>query len=233
MKILGVVTARAGSVRLPGKNLAMLGNKPLIAWSIEVGLKTCNKVVTTTDGDEIARQASFYGSDVVQRPPELATGAPWMHMASVLHAHDNARGGPYDAILLLQPTSPFRTVEDVQAAKSVMERTGAESVISVIRFPVEDTLFKMGWQGRLRPAANDQDWIFTPNGAIFLAKTDTLREPAPRGGWYGPYSYAYEMPRERSVDIDTRADFEAAAAALAAGEPAEEVTRKKTASFPV
>jgi CMP-N,N'-diacetyllegionaminic acid synthase len=231
MKILAVVTARAGSKRLPGKNIAMLGGKPLIAWSIEVGLATCAKVVTTTDGTDIADIARRYGSDVVMRPPEIALGLPGMHLKSVLHAVDHAEGGPYDAVLLLQPTCPFRTADDVIACRKIMEDNNAESVISVKKVIVEDTFFKIGYAGRLRPAANEQDSIYTPNGAVYLTRTEVLQMEPPRGGWYGPLTYGYVMPLERSVDIDTHADFESAAAMLDAdGNFAAPGTDKKLAA---
>lgn len=205
MKILGVVTARGGSKRLPNKNLAPLGGKPLIAWSIEVGLETCHEVVTTTDSQEIAAVARRFGSAVLMRPDELARDDTPSEPV-VIHAACKADGGPYDAVLLLQPTSPFRTVDDVRAAIEVMDRTGADSVLSVVEFKTAGYLFGLGHAGRLRDMSlHSATW--TPNGAIYLIRWDFLMEG---GDWYGDHAYGYVMPPERSLDIDTHADFDAA-----------------------
>ncbi len=208
MKVLGVITARGGSKRLPNKNTAMLGGKPLIAWSIEVGLATCHHVVLSTDSEFIAGVAKQHGCKVIMRPPELCGDAD--HVSVVIHAARNAEDGPYNAVLLLQPTSPFRDERDVVAAQKMMEDTSADSVISVVEFPKADTLFTLGHANRMR-GAGERDTVYTPNGAIYLVKWDHLME---RGDWYDPHAYAYVMPPERSLDIDTHADFEAARAML-------------------
>lgn len=209
MKILGIVTARGGSKRLPNKNLAILGGKPLIAWSIEVGLATCHHVVTSTDSPEIAQWAAKLGSAVLMRPEELARDDTPSEPV-VAHAASNAAGGPYNAVLLLQPTSPFRTVDDVRAAVKLMEAMSADSVISVVPFATHNYLFGLGHAGRLRDFSREET-TYTPNGAIYFIREDVV---AADGDWYGLHSYGYVMPPERSIDIDTRADFETAQAML-------------------
>lgn len=208
MKTLGIVTARGGSKRLPNKNTAMLGGKPLIAWSIEVGRKVCHHLVVSTDSHFIAGVAEQLGCKVVMRPPELCGDSD--QIAVVIHAAKNAADGPYNAVMLLQPTSPFRSVEDCEAAKQKMIDTDADSVISVIEFPKAETLFTLGHAERLRNTS-ETDIVYTPNGAIYLIKWDHLLDG---GDWYGLHTYAYVMPPERSIDIDTHADFEAAKAMI-------------------
>ena len=211
MKVLGVITARGGSKRLPNKNTAMLGGKPLIAWSIEVGLKCCDYLVLSTDSEFIAGVAEQNGCEhVIMRPPELRGDAD--HVDVVIHAAEMAarEHGDFNAVMLLQPTSPFRTEEDCNKAQKVMIETSADSVISVIEFPRHDTLFTLGHAGRMR-GTHESDTIYTPNGAIYLIKWEHLIE---KGDWYGAHAYAYVMPPERSLDIDTHADFEAARATL-------------------
>lgn len=210
MKVLGVITARGGSKRLPNKNTAMLGGRPLIAWSIEVGKKCCDHLVLSTDSEFIAGVAQQNGCDVIMRPPELRGDAN--HVDVVIHAAEMAARtvGDFNAVMLLQPTSPFRTELDCENAKQVMGDTSADSVISVVEFPKDDTLFTLGHAGRLR-GTRESDTIYTPNGAIYLVKWDFLLE---KGDWYGSHAYAYVMPPERSLDIDTHADFEAARAML-------------------
>lgn len=224
MKVLGVVTARGGSKRLPNKNLALLGGKPLIAWSIEVGIETCHEVMTTTDSPEIAELAAKLGSAVLMRPEELA-GDDTLSEPVVIHAACKADGGPYDAVLLLQPTSPFRTVEDVNKAIEVMDRTGADSVLSMVEFRTPGYLFGLGHAGRLRDMSlHSATW--TPNGAIYLIRWDFLMEG---GYWYGDHAYGYVMPLERSLDIDTHADFDAAKELLEGGSINPNPIKKATA----
>jgi CMP-N-acetylneuraminic acid synthetase len=211
MKTLAVITARGGSKRLPNKNTAMLGGKPLIAWSIEVGQRVCNHLVLSTDSEFIAGVAKQYGCKVIMRPPELYGDCD--QVSAVIHAAKSAADGPYNAVMLLQPTSPFRTDGDCEAAKQKMIDTNADSVISVTEFPKTDTLFTFGHSDRLRGIAETGP-VYTPNGAIYLIEWDHLLS---RGDWYGSHSYAYVMPKERSIDIDTHADFEAAKAMM--GDP--------------
>lgn len=209
MKILGIVTARGGSKRLPNKNLDLLGGKPLVAWSIEVGLATCHRVVTTTDSVEIADVADSFGSAVIIRPEELSRDDTPSEPV-VVHAAANAAGAPYNAVVLLQPTSPFRTIEDVRGAIKLMEYTAADSVVSVVKFEDRGYLFGLGHAGRLRDMSHAET-VYTPNGAIYLVRWDFLMEG---GDWYGDHAYGYVMSPERSMDIDTHADFEAAKALL-------------------
>lgn len=208
MKILGVVTARGGSKRLPNKNLALLGGKPLIAWSIEVGLATCHHVVTSTDAPEIADAARRYGSDVIMRPQELSQDDT-PSLPVVVHAAKQFDGGGYNVVLLLQPTSPFRTVDDVNGAIQKMIDTSGDSVVSMV-LKKDNNSFSLGHADRIRlPSETEERWAM--NGAVYLITWQHLMDG---GDWEGPHSYAYRMPSERSLDIDTHADFEAARAML-------------------
>jgi CMP-N-acetylneuraminic acid synthetase len=216
MRILGVIPARGGSKRLPNKNIADLGGKPLIAWSIEVGLATCAELFVSTDEQTIAGVSRSLGVKVIDRPRELATDDA-TSMSVVLHATRFVREhhfAHWDAVLVLQPTSPFRTADDVRATIDLFERNHADSVISLVRYPKEDALFKLGLASRMRPAENGAwttETIYMPNGAVYLIGMEHLL----RGGdLYGPYAYGYVMPPERSLDIDTHADIDAARAML-------------------
>src|SRR5215469_16971392 len=117
MRILMIITARAGSKGLPGKNTKMLGGKPLVAYTIEFAqkVKTDNDVIcVSTNDDTVIEVAKSYGLDVpFKRPEELASDTAGSYDV-ILHAlnHFEAKGQFFDAVLLLQPTSPFRVVED-------------------------------------------------------------------------------------------------------------------------
>jgi CMP-N,N'-diacetyllegionaminic acid synthase len=208
MKVLGVITARGGSKRLPNKNVAMLGGKPLIAWSIEVGRATCDHVVTSTDSPLIADVARKYGSSLVMRPDDLSQDDT-PSLPVVVHAAKQFEGEGYDVVLLLQPTSPFRDERDVVAAIKKMEDTDAESVVSMV-LRDDYNSFCLGHADRIRQPAEAEDrWAM--NGAIYLIRWYHLMGG---GDWEGPRAYAYKMPPERSLDIDTHADFDAAVAML-------------------
>lgn len=219
MKILGVVTARGGSKRVPGKNIALLGGKPLIAWTIEAALASCDKVVTSTDSNDIASVARQCGTDIVFCPLDLEQ--PDQHLPQLRHAveHTIAAMSGYwnlvDTVALLQPTSPFRTANDITQCARKMEECDATSVISVVEFQAQNTVFTLGHGDRMRcitervyaPTRTYQPKIYLENGAVFLTRLDHLLQG---GGWYDPLPYAYVMPPQRSLDIDTRADFDAA-----------------------
>lgn len=223
MSMLGVITARGGSKRLPGKNITNLGGKPLIAWSIEVGLKTCDRLVVSTEDDKIKQVSLACGAEVVDRPESLAQDNS-SSLPVVLHAAKVCPG--YDTVLLLQPTSPFRTEDDVNAAIKLLAYQQADSVVSVIEFPSLNTLFTLGHGSRMRSI--ESGTIYTPNGAIYLI---TMSHLLGGGDWYGPNAYGIIMPFERSIDIDTHADFDAAAAMLdGEGRPSFSTDRKIAAS---
>src|SRR5690606_9725040 len=115
-KVLGLITARGGSKGIPRKNIKLLGGKPLIAWTIDAALKSryIDRLILSSDDNEIISIAKSLNCDVpFVRPSELATEIS-SSMDVVLHALDHV-GEFFDFLLLLQPTSPFRTSEDIDA----------------------------------------------------------------------------------------------------------------------
>ncbi len=128
---LGVITARAGSVRIPGKNLAPLGGVPLIAHTLQAakGSRLLDHAVVSTDGDSIAAVAREYGVDVIERPSELA-GSEATSVAAVLHAIA-AVDASFTDVVLLQPTSPLRTARHVDEAIETYVTRAAHSLVSV------------------------------------------------------------------------------------------------------
>jgi len=137
LRILGVIPARGGSKGVPGKNIRALGDKPLIAHTIECALATnrVTRTIVSTDDQAIADVARQWGADVpFMRPPELATDTalaiPTLQHA--LQATEALDQSTYDALVMLQPTTPFRTERDLDAALALLEKSGADSVISVV-----------------------------------------------------------------------------------------------------
>lgn len=216
---LAVIMARGGSKGVPGKNLRIVGGKPLIAWTIETALDCplLDRVVVTTDSAEIAAAARSLGAEVpFMRPAELAEDetpgmAPLLHAVRWLSANESYHP---DLVLLLQPTSPLRITGDVTAAIELLVEKGADAVISLS--PVERHPYVMKvleTDGRIRdyieldqPPARRQDFpaLYALNGAIYLARREVLLE---RESFYTDRTYGFTMPPERSLDIDTLWDL--------------------------
>lgn len=244
--VVAIIPARAGSKGVPDKNLAPVAGVPLIAHTILSALRApaISRVVVSTDSPRIAQVAHAYGADVpFLRPDELATDdapgrAVWKH---AIHALMNSLGMRPALTLYLQPTSPLRTAEDIERALDMQAARQADWIISCKRARESAT-----WttapeaDGRL-PAFASIDLAATqrqsmpdrvvPNGAIYLARTEVLLND-PR--LYTEQTYAYLMPEERSLDVDTPWDLHLADLILSARrhEPALEEHHTSTASLP-
>ena len=205
MNILGVIPARGGSRRLPGKNMADLGGKPLLEWTMEAACKSTafSRLVVSTEDAEIGTTALHYGLEWFERPLALCQDdTPSLDV--VRHA---VGADSYDLIVLLQPTSPFRTPADIWACIDMLEAKGGDAVISVTQ-PPDTMVFEVGHAGRLRAA---RQATVVPNGALFLLTGSAL---AAGLDWWTGVTYAYHMPPERSIDIDTAVDLELARAMI-------------------
>ena len=217
--VLALIPARAGSKGLPGKNVRPFRGRPLIAWSIEAALESglATVVWVSTDGEEIASVARGAGAEVPWlRPAELATDTA-SSLDVALHALDAY--GPVDWLLLLQPTSPLRTAEDIRAAARLVDEE-TDAVVSVCPAHPLTYFRRETNEGYLAPltedaAARRQDtqapWLL--NGAMYLVRTEVLRATRQ---FLPPRTRPYVMPALRSVDIDTEEDWEMATL-LAAG----------------
>lgn len=204
MKTLALIPARAGSKRLPGKNIAMIGGKPLIWWTIDAARRAKLPIAVSTDHDAIAAYAQTEGCSVISRPAEFATDAA-SSLDVVRHAAlmEQRAGRVWDAICLLQPTSPLRAAEDIRIALDIMASYGADAVVSVAAISDPSAVFVLGHAGRLHPRGG----LYRPNGAIYAISMAALQ----RGDdWYAGLSYGYVMPPERSLDIDWHSDMDAA-----------------------
>lgn len=226
---LALIPARAGSKRLPNKNLLPVAGKPLIAWTIEAALASgCfDRVLVSTDSEALADIARAHGAEApFLRPAELSSDTA-SSMDVIRHALgwlEAAHGLP-ETTTLLQPTSPLRTADDIRAAFARFRDTGADSVVSVSEAehsPLwSNTLPEDGsLAGFLRPEvlgkrSQDLPTYYRLNGAIYIARTSSLLA---QGGFLGANSYAYVMPAERAIDIDHCADLLLADILLREGE---------------
>ena len=212
--VLGLIPARGGSKGVPRKNIRMAAGKPLIAWTIEEASKSkyIDRLVLSSEDLEIMEVASRYGCDVpFQRPVELAADdAPGID--PVLHALNLLNG--YYYLVLLQPTSPLRSGADIDGCIEHCEAKHAKACVSVVKcqqhpyhmFSVDrDSVLK-----RLVPEASNfcrrQDYpeFFLLNGAVYVAQTEWLLSSRT---FLSSETVAFEMPEERSLDIDTEDDL--------------------------
>jgi N-acylneuraminate cytidylyltransferase/CMP-N,N'-diacetyllegionaminic acid synthase len=220
-KILALIPARGGSKGLPGKNIKMLSGKPLIAWSIEQALASryIDKVVVSTESEKIASVARRYGAEVpFMRPKSLAVSSAII-VDVLIHALNSLekKGCRFDFIMLLQPTSPLRNSEDIDAVIRLLFRKNAQSVVSICPTEYHPYWIKQLSKGGLmnnfiakkvrNKNRQDLPLFYRLNGAIYLVSVKFLRKTM---DIYGKATYPHIMPLERSVDIDTYIDFELA-----------------------
>lgn len=213
-RYLGLIPARGGSKRIPGKNLKLLGGKPLITHTIDAALasKVLWKVVVSTDDDSIARVAEKAGAEVpFRRPRELATDEA-STVSVVKHALQfyRDRGEAPDAVVVLQPTSPLRLPEDIAGAVILFESSVADTVVGIFEEPIKvGTLAKVKERGKhpMLEVARPEEFgehRLKINGAIYVVRASLVLET---GRLYGDKVVGYRMPAERSIDIDTVADW--------------------------
>lgn len=212
--VLGLVVARGGSKGILRKNLVALAGRPMLAWTIEAALesRTCDRVVVSTEDEEIAQIALAWGADdVITRPQTLARDdTPTMPV--VFHALQQLPD--VSTVVLLQPTSPLRTAEDIDACVELCLASDGDAVVSVVASdPSPFLMVRLDPLGRLRPVLDDlpgaarrQDLpaTHTLNGAVYVAGRTWIERTK---GFVTPQTRAYVMPKERSVDIDDEIDL--------------------------
>jgi len=221
--VLFLITARGGSKGIPGKNLLALGGVSLIGYKA-ISAKRCDdcaRLILSSEDPAIQAEARKFGVDVpFTRPAELATDEATTE-AVIWHAMqqiETQTQETYDAIMVLEPTSPFATHHDYAAAIRLMERTNASTVVGVREVAVR-SLFQgpMDVQGRMpevvtRLAIHAQlarqafAPEFTMNGAFYLLRWESFRMSRKR--YHDPAStYGLVMERERSIEIDEPVDW--------------------------
>lgn len=214
LKVLAVIPARGGSKGVPGKNIRPLGGKPLLAWSVEAARQSryIDRLILSSDDAEIIRVAREVGCEVpFVRPAELARDET-PGIEPVLHALGQVPG--YDFVVLLQPTSPFRSAEDIDRCIEACVGGQAPSCVTVTA-PEKSPfwMFTLNRESRLSPLLpeptgfsrrQDLPEVYALNGAVYVARTAWLLE---RRSFIGPETAGCIMSKEHSVDIDTEEDF--------------------------
>lgn len=181
--IMGLIPARGGSKRCPGKNIRPLGGVPLLAWSIAAGVHSAivDFIVVSSDDERILSVARRYGAIPLERPVEMATdeASPYLAMMHALERYE------CEAFCLLQPTSPFRQPIDIDKCFLAM----------LVKAPAAVTV-----------TAGEK----VPNGAVYAARPNWLLETLAEG-IVAPFDTSIPawsvMPAERSLDINTEEDF--------------------------
>lgn len=218
-RILAIIPARGGSKGLPRKNVLPLLGKPLIAWSIDAAKASAflDEVIVSTDDNEIAAVAKQFGAEIpFIRPRELASDSA-KTLDVILHALSElaTRGQQFEVLVLLQPTSPLRTSGDIDAVIRQMFSHRSQAVVSVC-----ETEHHPYWSNVLGPDGSMADFLrpellnrnrqelprfYRLNGAVYAGYSEYVRA---QNGFFGKGTSAYVMPQNRSIDIDTRHDFE-------------------------
>lgn len=218
-RILGVIPARGGSRTIPKKNIKPLLGKPLIAYTIVPALrsKLSTRVIVSSDNKEIIEISKRYGAEVpFIRPKELATDLA-LAMDVIKHAvleTERLEGKKYDYVVMLQPTTPLRTTEDIDNALKKLIKTGADSVISVVNVgPMHPVRMKRIVNDRLVDYAEEEmenmpkellPPVYIRSGAIYAVKRDILVN---KRSFKGYDCRPYMMPEKRSINIDNEMDF--------------------------
>lgn len=221
MSVLAIIPARGGSQGIRHKNLSKLYGHPLISWTIKAAREAClvTRVIVSTDDLEIASVAKKYGAEVpFIRPSELGTDTA--DAASVAkHACEwmVSHGYKFDMFCYLQPTSPLRRSEDIDAA--ITKMAGADTVVSVFRVPhnlLPNSLMVNCDKGQIEFKAADHlrqfrrqdkaDCYYARNGPAILVSR--IAQITSGKGLYGNRIVPYEMPFYRSFDIDEQEDLE-------------------------
>ena len=226
MRILGVIPARGGSKGVPGKNIKLLEDLPLLAYTAQSALasKLLTKVILSTDCPSIAAVAEQCAIEVpFLRPETLATDTA-SSIAVVQHAvsYLENQGEFFDAVCLLQPTSPFRPKGFIDKAIQKFIQDGADALVSVLPVPHEFNphwVFEPNEKGLLQIATGDKEIIkrrqdlpqaFFRDGSIYITKTSVIKE----GSFYGTKLSYLENHPDFYVNIDTLEDWEKATAKL-------------------
>ena len=217
MKVLHLITARAGSKGLPGKNIKTLGGKPLFMYSVDFAKKNMKKedvLCISTNDDELLEMAKQNGVDIPFKRPESLASDTASSQDVINHAIQfyTKQGMSFDAVLLLQPTSPFRADEDYKEFMSSYS-SDVDMVVSVKQSKENPyfTLFEEDEQGLLLKSKKgnfvrrqDCPDVYAYNGSMYLINIKSVENVS-----IGEFKRIKKvlMPDSRSVDIDTMADW--------------------------
>lgn len=209
--VLAIIPARGGSKGLPGKNIVDLGGKPLIAWTIEAAhsSKYIDRLILTSNDEDIMNVAEKYGCEVPFIRPEEFSKDDSPTMEALFHAFLTLEES-YDMVVLLQPTSPFRKREDIDGCIKLAHENNCP-VVSVTEADKSPYWMFQLENGKMSPfleskATRRQDLpkAYYLNGAVYVSTEDDLMHDKT---FINSKTLAFEMPKNRAIDVDTQADL--------------------------
>jgi len=216
-KFIAIIPARAGSKRLKDKNILNLSGKPLLAWSIEAGLKSkyIDKVIVSSEDEKILEIACDYDAKIIKRPYHLASDTATT-FDTLKHTLENIES--YDYIVLLQPTSPLRDAKHIDEAIKLLQQKNADAIISVCKSdhsPLwsntlpENKSMKNFLQNEIKNRrSQDLESYYKLNGAIYICNIKKLLEEETL--FLQENIFAFIMDKKSSIDIDDIIDFKLA-----------------------
>lgn len=234
--ILAIIPARGGSKGVPGKNIRPLGGRPLIGHAIAAARSADSvvRVVVTTDDDGIASVAESFGADVVRRPAELS-GDTASSESALLHALDaiEAEGhGLPEALAFVQCTSPFVAPADIEGTVAAMRNSAADCAFTATPFhhflwsrEADGNLAGINHDPAVRPMRQQREPQYLETGAVYVMKTAGFRAAGHR--FFGKVAI-HEVPAERTLEIDSLADFELAERMISSARRADAAARLPT-----
>ena len=216
MNVVSIIPARGGSKGIPRKNIKLLNKNPVISYSIEAS-NSCgliNNTIVSTEDDEISKISNEWGANIIKRPDELAEDTSSsidviLHVLDYLEDNDSLP----DLFVLLQPTSPLRTSEDIENSINLFLESDCDSLVSVcklnhqslLNFSLnDDYLVQNNNENFFNCRRQDLPTYYELNGAIYITTPEYIRK---NKSFYGDKTIPYIMPKERSVDLDTFFDF--------------------------
>ena len=219
MNIISIIPARGGSKGIPRKNIKLLNGKPLISYSIDAS-NSCSLIDETyvsTEDAEISEISKGNNAEVIERPDELA-GDDSSSIDVILHVLDylENKGELPDLFVLLQPTSPLRTSEDIEASINSFLESDCDSLVSVcaldhrslLNFSLEDGfLVQNNNEALFNSRRQDIPTHYSLNGAIYITTPEFIRK---NKSFYSDKTIPHVMSKEKSIDIDTSFDFKLA-----------------------
>ena len=223
IKIIAVIPARGGSKGVPRKNIRIVAGKPLVAWTITAALKSkyIDKVIVSTDDNEIAKISEQYGAEVIHRPAEIS-GDTASSESAILHVLETLsnKGISPELTVFLQATSPLTIAEDIDNCIDKLKQTSADTAFTAKDFFY--FVWNVGKDGscsginhdkNFRPRRQDREPQYEENGAVYVMKTQGFLSQKHR--FFGKTVLSL-MPEARSFEIDTEFDLEIASLLLEA-----------------
>ena len=213
MKTIAVIPARGGSKGVPRKNILEIAGLPLLAYSILAAQKSkyVERVIVTTDDEEISAVAKQYGAEVIVRPKELADDII-MPDASIVHVIESLVIDSYhpDCIVFLQPTSPIRFQDDIDNALEIFKNNEVDTVFSGVDIHPffwkknEDTFLPVNFNPKARKRRQELDPEIIENGSIYISKVSNYINYKDR---FGDKVMTYIMSNHTLFEIDEQSDF--------------------------